>query len=525
MDMPGKRQPLWMVWLLVVSGLGAAGRDEPLLTAARAGDTKTLRVLIDQRANVNAREADGTTALHLAVLRDDIDAVDLLLRGGADPKAADRYGVTPLTVACINGNAGIIERLVKAGADPDTALASGETALMTASRTGKVDAVKMLLAHGANVNAAERVRGQTALMWAAASNNTDAISVLIDAGANVLARSHGPKTAPAPSKESEPDRPVDQNAAYAARSRRGRLDSFTPLLFAIRDGAIDAVRTLLDRGANVNDKVEDGTSGLVIATMNAHWELASYLLDRGADPNAAEQGWTAFHQLVRTRGLSWGRLPHPVGSGAMSSVEYAKNLIAHGADVNARMTKGFKADNERPRIVQVGATAFLLAAKSVDHEIMRLLADHGADPLIKTGSNTTALMLAAGLQIFSMGEDSGTNEDALETVRLCLDLGNDVNAVDDNGETALHGAAWRGANEIVKLLVARGARLDARSKKGSFTPLAYAHLVYTPGMVFQSWPETEALLRKMMEDRGLPTDVPTAEDLRRVLYASGPAAR
>jgi ankyrin repeat protein len=516
---------LWMVLPVVVCGLGAAGGDESLLTAARAGDTKALRTRTQQRANVNAREADGTTGLHLAALRDDIDAVDLLLRGGADPKAADRYGVTPLTVACINGNAGIIERLLKAGADPNTTLASGETALMTASRTGKVDAVKMLLAHGANVNASESVRGQTALMWAAASNNTDAISVLIDAGADVLARSHGPRAAPAPLKENEPDGPADQNAAYAARSRRGRLDSFTPLLFAVRDGAIDGVRTLLDRGANVNDTVEDGTSGLVIATMNAHWELASYLLDRGANPNAAEQGWTALHQLVRTRGLSWGRLPHPVGSGKMSSIEFAKRLIEHGAGVNARMTKGFKADNERPRFVQVGATAFLLAAKSVDHEIMRLLADHGADPSIRTGSNTTALMLAAGLQIFSMGEDSGTNEDALETVKLCLHLGNDVNAVDDNGETALHGAAWRGANEIVKLLVERGARLDARSKKGNFTPLAYAHLVYTPGMVFQSWPETEALLRKMMEERGLPTDVPTAEDLRRVLYAAGAADR
>jgi len=184
------------------------------------------------------------------------------------------------------------------------------------------------------------------------------------------------------------------------------------------------------------------------------------------------------------------------------------------------MTQGFKADNERPRFVQIGITPFLLASKSVDHEILRLLAASGADPMAKTGSNTTALMLAAGLQIFSIGEDSGTNEDALEAVKVCLELGNDVNAVDNNGETALHGAAWRGANDIVKLLVEKGARLDARDKKGHWTPLAYAHLVYTPGMVFQSWPETEALLRKMMEERGLPTDVPSVEEVRRVIYAT-----
>jgi uncharacterized protein len=422
-------------------------------------------------------------------------------------------------LACVNGNASMVDRLLKAGADPNSASPGGETALMTASRTGSAAAIKILLAHGAGVNLAERVRGQTALMWAAANNNVDAIKALIDAGADVHARSHGPMAAPAGTKEQE------REPGYAARTRRGRLDSFTPLLFAVRDGALDAVRTLVDRGANVNDKVEDGTSALVIAAMNAHWELAAYLLDHGADPNASEQGWTALHQLIRTRGLSWGRLPHPVGSGSMTSMEFAAKLIAHGANVNARMTAAFKGDNERPRIVQVGATPFLLAAKNVDHQMMRVLVEHDADPMVKTGSNTTALMLAAGLQIFSMGEDSGTNEDALEAVKLCLELGNDVNAVDDNGETALHGAAWRGANEIVTLLVEKGAKLDAREKKGQFTPLAYAHLVYTPGMVFQSWPETEALLRRLMIERGLDTHVPTVEELRAVIYKPDPPAR
>src|SRR5262249_22799047 len=168
--------------------------------------------------------------------------------------------------------------------------------------------------------------------------------------------------------------------------------------------------------------------------VNAHYELAAYLLDRGADPNAAKQGWTPLHQLMRNRGLSAGRLPHPEGSGSLSSLDFAKKLIAKGADVNAKMTQGFKADNERPRFVQIGITPFLLASKSVDHEILRILAASGADPMAKTGSNTTALMLAAGLQIFSIGEDSGTNEDALEAVKVCLELGNDVNGVATDGE-------------------------------------------------------------------------------------------
>jgi ankyrin repeat protein len=513
-----KRKPLWLMPLLALSVMGATGFEEAILTAARDGDAKTLRSLISKGVPVDVHGPGGETPLHLSVQRDDVTAASILIEAGANPNAADRYGATPLTLACVNGNAAILERLLRAGADPNSAMPGGETALMTASRTGVGDAIRVLLAYGAGVNTAERVRGQTALMWAAAHNNVDAIKILIDGGADVHARSHGPTAA-------LPGRKEGESSYGGGRTRRGRLDSFTPLLFATRDGALDAVRALLDRGANVNDTVEDGTSALVIATMNAHWELAAHLLDRGADPNASGQGWTAIHQLVRTRGLSWGRLPHPVGSGRMTSMELAAKLVAHGSDVNARMTAPFKADNERPRIVQVGATPFLLAAKTVDHQMMRFLADHGADPTIRTGSNTTALMLAAGLQIFSIGEDSGTNEDAVEAVKLCLELGNDVNAVDDNGETALHGAAWRGSNEMVMLLVDKGARLDAREKKGRFTPLAYAHLVYTPGMVFQSWPETEALLRKLMTDRGLPTDVPSVEELRRVLYAAENNAR
>jgi ankyrin repeat protein len=494
------------ITLLFAAALPAAAQNQKAGAVGPQGNAKAPAV-----------EKDGTQqallALHGAVQRGDLAAVNALLDRGVNPNGADRYGTRALTLAGVNGDPPIVDRLLRAGADPNGALPGGETALMTAARTGSVAVIKNLLAHGARVDAAEHLRGQTALMWAAAANNPGAVKALIDGGADVRARSHGPKVAPA---EAAAD--ARRETGYGGRTRRGRLDSFTPLLFAVRDGAKEAVATLLDNGADVNDTVEDGTSALVIAAMNAHWELGAYLLERGADPNAAKQGWTALHQLTRTRGLSWARLPHPVGSGSSTSIDFARALLEHEANVNARMTAAFKADNERPRIVQVGATPFLLAAKNVDHQLMRLLAQHGADPMAKTGSNTTALMLAAGLQIYSIGEDSGTNEDALEAVKLCLELGNDVNAADDNGETALHGAAWRGDTKIVMLLVEKGARLDAREKKGQFTPLAYAHLVYTPGMVFQSWPETEALLRKLMVEQGLDTHVPTVEELRAVIY-------
>lgn len=504
--------PASIVPVLAMMSLAAAGREASLIEAAKVGEVQTVRALVKQRVDLNATEADGSTALHWAVHRDYVEIADALIRAGANVKAANRYGVTPLSLACTNGNAEIVARLLKAGADANTTLPGGETALMTAAAAGNAAVVRLLLVNGANPNATEETRGQTPLMLAAAENNAAVVRALVEGGAHVDARSHGPETLTTPAE------PAPAAGNYGARSRRGRLDQFTPLVFAARGGALEAAGALIDAGADVNATVEDGTSVIVVATMNAHWDVAALLLEKGADPNAAKQGWTALHQLVRTRNLSYGRLPRPVSTGKITSLELAKKMIDHGAAVDARSTQNFKADNERSRFAYVGATPFLMAAKSVDHEMMRLLAAHGADPLAKTRSNTTALMVAAGVQIFSIGEDSGTAEDALEAVKVALELGADVNAADDAGETALHGAAWRGSKEIVQLLVDKGARLDVKDKKG-WTPLGNAHLVYTPGMILQSWPETEALLRKLMEARGLPTtDVPTVDDVRRVYY-------
>jgi ankyrin repeat protein len=406
------------------------------------------------------------------VQREDAPIVDLLLRSGANAKAANRYGVTPLYIAALNSNASIVEKLLSAGADPNSAMPDGETVLMTAARTGKADVLKLLIARGADIRAHEPSKGQTALMWAAAENNAAAVKLLVEAGADLQERSRG--------------------------------GSFTPLLFAVRAGHIDASRALLDLGAKIEDALPDGTSALVLATINAHYELSGFLLDRGANPNAAAQGWTALHQIAWSRRHNAGfNLPGPVATGDLDSLELVRKLVKLGANVNARQTKEPK-DGNRNQQNRIGATPFLLAAKSVDVPLLRVLLECGADPSIKTNNNTTPLMVAAGVGIWAPGENPGTHEEALAAARLILDLGADVNAIDDNGDTALHGAVYRGgAIPVIQLLADRGAKLDVVNKKGWMPVTAADGVEYTPA-VLKRYPEAAALLRRLMRERGLP---------------------
>lgn len=473
----------WAIGSLVaVVSLGAAGGDVPLVEAVKRADTVAVRTLLLQHTDVNAPEADGTTALHWAAHRNDLNTVELLLGAGARVQAVNRYGVTPLALACTNGNAAIIERLLKAGADPNVAQGEGETALMTAARTGKADAVQVLLAHGADANAKERARGQSALMWAAMENNAAAARVLIEAGADIQARSYA---------------------------------GFTPFLFAARAGHTEAAQVLLGAGVDVNETLPDGMSALVLAVINAHYEFAAFLLDKGINPNADGQGWTALHQLAWTRRPNRGFAnPGPVPTGTLDSLSLVSKLVAHGANPNARQTKEPR-DGYRNQLNRIGATPFLLAAKSADVPLMRALIANNADPLLPNEENTTPLMAAAGVGIWSVGESPGTNEEALEAVKLTLELGGDVTAVDDNGYTALHGAAHRGANAIVRLLVDRGAKLDAQITKSGggagrwqvgWTPLIIAEGVFYAAS-FKRHLETAALLRQLMAERGLPTEV------------------
>jgi ankyrin repeat protein len=408
--------------------------------------------------------------------------------------AVNRYGVPPLSLAATNGNAAMLELLLKAGANPDATQSEGETALMTAARTGIPAAVATLLAHGAEVNAKEAWRGQTALMWAAAEGHADAIQVLLEAGAQINARS---------------------NAGWTA------------LLFAAREGQIPAVKALLAGGANVDDTLlarpgrgrgagaagaadrtpSRGSSALVLAVGSAHFELAATLLDAGANPNAAAQGWTALHHVTWIRKPGTGSNdPAPYGSGNMDSLALVRKLKAHGADVNARVTR-------RPNVGVtalnfIGATPFFMAARGGDTELMRLLVELGADPMLSNEDGTTPLMAAAGVGTQSPGEDAGAPHEALEAVKLALELGNDPNVVDKNGNTVMHGAAYKQLPEVVKLLDASGADVSIWDRKNvsGWTPLRIAVGVHR-GMNFRFHVPTADALRDVMVRAGVSTEV------------------
>ena len=499
------RQTLFLAIAGVMFGLGlsvvtvapVAAAEAPLVSAVRSGDVQVVRTLLAGAADVQAAEFDGMTPLHWAVQQDAVAMVDLLLAAGADATVSNHYGVTPLTLASINGNGDTVARLLDAGADPNTRLAAGETVLMTAARTGQVDVIEALLDAGADPNSYEHARGQTALMWAAAENNVGAIIALIEGGANVNARTsdlNAEKSGGTFSRE----------VGLTRESQSG--PSFTALLFAVQLGQVDAVRALVVLGGDVNDMFPDGTSALALAAMNGQYEVGFFLIDQGADVNAAKQGWNALHQVIRLRRTNVGHLPPPKGTGVLSSMDLINKLIDAGVDVNTPMLSDFR-DGYRNRLNRVGATPFLLASKNVDTAVMRVLLDAGADPLVPNADFTTPLMVAAGVDMWNPGEDGGaTAEDepeALEAVKMLVALGTDVAATNDRGETALHGAAYRGAPSIVDYLVEQGAQLDARSSQG-WTPWTIANGVFY-SLFYKEQPATADRLAELMADQGIST--------------------
>jgi ankyrin repeat protein len=453
--------------VIVVGGQGS------LIDAARAGDTVAVRTLLARKAHVNATAPDGATALHWAVQRDDEAMVTALLKSGASVDAQTRHGATPLQLAATNGSASVVRRLLDAGANPNAALPDGETALMTAARSGSVEAVRELLDRGADFRRAHPAKGQTALMWAAAENNAAVVRLLIERGAD-------PK-------------------------ERSRSGAFSPYLFAVRGGHVATATALIDAGVPVDEELPDGTTALLLAVINAHYELASALLDRGANPNADGQGWTALHQIAWSRRHNAGfNLPGPVATGGVDSLDLVRKLVAKGANVNARQKREPR-DGNRNLLNRLGSTPFLLAAKSADVPLMRVLLECGADARITTNNGTTPLMAAAGVGIWAPGENPGSHEEALAAVKLAFEAGSDdVNAIDKEGETALHGAVYRGgAIPVMQFLIDKGAKLDVVNKKG-WTPLTAADGVeYTPA-VLKRYPEAAALLRRAMRDRGMP---------------------
>jgi ankyrin repeat protein len=466
-----------MTWL--AAGLAAAADDPGLVDAARSQDHSTVRALLDRNAEVNARSSDGSTALLWAAHWDDVATADLLIQARADANIANDFGVTPLSRACTNGSAAMVERLLDAGANPNTAITTGETPLMTCAGSGSVAAVRMLIARSANVNAREPSQNQDALMWAAAERHPDVVRLLIEAGANL--QSHTKK-------------------------------GFTALHFATREGDLESTRQLLAAGVSVNIRSQPdepvaetrpensgggrsasgaaavsvaprgpgyqatlsaGSTPLLVATVRGHVPLAIFLLEQGADPNVIDAGFAPLHWASGT----WeGGISNPVYgfTDPMSGIpnrkaklDLVKTLLAKGADPNLRMTRrppGFAGLGGGYEDA-AGATPFLLASAAADLEMMRLLLAAGADPTLVTDTKTTPVMAASGLNR-GIGESPTTEAQALDAVRLLLQLGADARGATTFGENALFGAAYRGWNTLLAVLIEKGADVNAISKAG-----------------------------------------------------------
>ena len=516
----------------------ASGQDSRLVAAAAAQDTAAVRALLEAGIHPDTPRADGATALVWAAHRDDLDLVDLLLEAGADVDAADDHGVTPLHRAAENASPAMVERLLEAGADADAAQSSGLTALMLAARTGDARVLNLLLAHGAEVDAATVETRSTALMWAVAESHPDSVHALLDAGAN-------------------------PHASTAA--------GFTPLLFAARNGDVEMARLLLQAGVDVNHAGVDGTHALPYAIVRGHHDFARFLLDRGADPNGAMGGVPALHAAVGRVGTWLAEWNRRHGGGARYSTRgssafdpvralpLVKALLTRGADPNARIAtsamfmsyigypkKGafepfavgtgdllgatplwIAAYSANARVKDIrfgrpeGSGAVEGAASRASAEILRLLLRAGADPHLTTDDGTTPLMVAAGLgrSTYTPREPRGARSPGAErAVEILVEAGADINAVNEAGFTALHGAAFRGLNEVLAYLVAQGADIDARDFRGR---TAYRMAEGSKqSFQFQSWPETAAFLKRLGADARLGIPGTVQERLRDVPAAA-----
>lgn len=557
---------------LVLCGV-ALGASSPVADAAMNGDLTAVKTALRQGQGVDAPQGDGATALHWAAYRDDLGLADVLLAAGANASARNREGSTPLALAATNGSTAMIARLLDSGANVDETGPHGETALMFAARNGNIAAIKLLLDRGASVDQKEALRGTTALLWAAEQGHAAAVKLLLDRRAN-LAIASNPDTkggtaylAPpiqsrlqseqgagglrgsggrGPGQGRGGNRPRPQPAAgdsatdvvaaadaEAANRAFGRQQNtsgggLTALILAAREGDFETVRTLIEAGAQVNQLSNYGWSPLLTATQNRHYRIGAYLLEHGADPNIANKGgWTPLYLATDNRNIEGGDYPVPVPD--MDHLDYIKALLAKGANVNARIcgaastAQQCRGDSTETRTIftmqwvyEDGATPFWRAAQSGDVALMKLLLEHGADPKIATAHNVTPLAAASGIGWVEGITFQWSEAENLEAVKLCLDLGIDPNAADDEGRTALHGAAHKGSNDVVKLLAERGAKLDARdlgsrdTVNGAMLGVTWEPINYAQGLVrvgVQSaipHPETADLLRKMMTDRGLP---------------------
>ena len=500
---------------IAVTGPAAAAPRESLVDAVRQLDHSRIHDLLRRQADVNAREPDGMTPLHWAAHHGAADIAEALIDAGADVAATTRYGVTPIWLAAHDGHAAVVEALLRAGADPDSRRGdTGESVLMIASRGGHTDVIERLIAYDAEVRTADPIRRQTALMWAAAEGHRSALVLLAAAGADLEARSS---------------------------------TGMTPLMFATRSGDIPVTRALLDLGADLAATAPDGTTMLMLSILNAHWEHADFLLERGADPNRSDPlhgsplHAVAFMRRAQNQSLStW--IPRQ-SSGAMDSIALAESLLRRGARINERldwdpyqMPQHMAHHSVWALNSYRGATPFFIASRFCDLEFMKFLVARGADPMLEA-DGVQPILAAAGVG-YAVGESPETPAEALQAVQLLQELGNDVGAVVDlpeedfqavratiirawNGATALHGAVLRGGRELVEWLIDAGVPLDQRLQSGE-TALDMAEgtgLGLSPSVR----PDLAAILRAAMTARGLP--VATGNDAAQVSPAEAERAQ
>jgi ankyrin repeat protein len=449
---------------LAFSG-SAVAADSPLIAAIKNQDHNAARALLKQPARASQAEPDGTTPLHYAAEAGDLQLVQMLLKAGAKP-VANRYGTTPLELAAERGDAPVIDALLQGGADAKGANREGETYLMTAARSGSLEAMRMLLARGADPNAQEGWYGETALMWAASQNHAQAIKLLIEAGAKT--DTAGKKMTFARKVSGQTTLPVG---------------SMTALMYAARVGALDATKALIEGGAPLDTQDPDGTTAMVLAIINGHYELAAMLLEKGANPNVADSaGMGALYAAVDMHTLQFmhGR-PRSKAPDQLSSLDMVKLLLAKNPDLEQKLKTPLlrRHNSTSTQSLGDGTTPLMRAAYTGDVEVMRLLLAKGADKNVRQKNGTTLLMLASGFgrrgdhNADAQEYEAGTPAELLAGVKLCVEeLGLDPNAVNDQGDAALHVAH---SGDIARYLVAHGARVDTKNKRGQ-TPLAIAFL-------------------------------------------------
>jgi ankyrin len=476
--------------LVVLAGSSAAAdRDTRLADAAMRRDLAAVRSLISQKVDVNVPGQDGTPALHWAVRVDDVATAKLLLGAGAQATLANRYGLTPLAIAAANGNAAMIGILLDAGADPNALDPAGETPLMNAARVGSLEALTLLLDRGATIDATDATYQQTALMVAVRQNHPDIVKVLLARGAKVSARTRIGRTPQWVLPNSVPGFGHGIGIVRGGLPPRGSRapipGGMTPLLYAARDGRVDIVGMLLDAGADVNERDANDIPPLIIAITNNHTDVALFLIERGADVNAADwYGRTPLWAAVETRNMDVDNATFVNSIERSPYLGLIQVLLERGADPNARTKEVPPIRRDFLRVTGslswvdfTGQTPFLTAALAGDVTVMKLLLKHGADPHTATFGGTTALMAAAGVNwVVDQTYDEGQPA-LLEAVKLCVELGMDVNAVNSMGLTALHGAANRGSDEIIRYLVQQGAKIDVKDAEGR-TPLTWAEGVF-----------------------------------------------